>query len=326
MLSACTDDAAVVPHADLALFRVQSGDPPDYSVVLMDSNGKNARAITTNTTPALFGRPAWSPDGTKIALATNLKRSSDSTPVTDIYVYDADGAHGRRLTRTGDAGAPVWSPDGQTIVFARFRYSSSYTSSIWSVRVDGSRQQQVLPQVKNQLDIPGSWSPDGTLLAFTRTPSPKPAPDGRLPNGSAVYVVGADGTGLHKLLRRASDPAWSPDGQTMAYRSDRDENGELSYGDIVFYANELYLMNSDGTDKRRLTRTKDLNEAMPAWSPDGQWIAYQRGKVTGNAEGTSIFLLASDQSCNQAIAHDPQLNIWYTAPAWRPGALGASCP
>jgi hypothetical protein len=55
--------------------------------------------------------------------------------------------------------------------------------------------------------------------------------------------------------------------------SDRDETGQLSYGDRSFFANELYVMDADGGHPVRLTRTKQLNESSPSWSPDGRVIA-----------------------------------------------------
>lgn len=123
-----------------------------------------------------------------------------------------------------------------------------------------------------------------------------------------------------RLAGRSSDPDWSPDGRHIAFASDRDQNGTLSYGDRAFFANELYVMRSDGSGERRLTRTRDVNERKPDWSPDGSLIAYQVGEVVDNAQGTSVFVVAADGECTRRVADDPLLTTWFANPTWRPGS------
>ncbi len=82
-----------------------------------------------------------------------------------------------------------------------------------------------------------------------------------------IYVTNVDGTGE----RRFTDspgldgfPTWSPDGQRIAFISDRAGGGNW----------EIYVMDSNGTHQRRLTNTPEEDEAVPASSPDGEQIAY----------------------------------------------------
>jgi Tol biopolymer transport system component len=62
--------------------------------------------------------PAWSPDGSQIAFATDAKTGFPNGSTTAIYIADVDGSHVRRLTAIGEHDAlPAWSPDGRRIAF-----------------------------------------------------------------------------------------------------------------------------------------------------------------------------------------------------------------
>jgi TolB protein len=130
----------------------------------------------------------------------------------------------------------------------------------------------------------------------------------------------SDGSSPRLLIEDAADPAFSPDGRRLAYISARDANGSLTYGDRRRAANELYVAAADGRSPRRLTRTRDLNEARPTWSPGGTRIAFQRGEVIDNAEATAIRQVNADGTCEQSVLAHPRLNTWYASPAWRPTA------
>ena len=64
-------------------------------------------------------------------------------------------------------------------------------------------------------------------------------------------------------------PAWSPDGSTIAFAAEPDEN----HGGI-------WLIASDGTNLRRLTDEEKFDDMAPAWSPDGKWLVFSRGPIS----------------------------------------------
>lgn len=241
---------------------------------------------------------------------------------TDIWVMRANGSGRRRLTADGRSFRPIWSPGGDWIYFAR-RGSAEPAppAAIWSMRPDGSDLRQVTELVEGRYDIPGSFAPHGGVLAFTRGTHTELGAHGRARNARAVWVVRADGSDARRLARRSADPAFSPDGRRIAFVTDRDENGELSYGDRVFYANELYLMDADGSRPRRLTRTRARNEALPSWLPSGTRLAYQLGRTYQNAQAMVVMQANRDGSCATEVFADPGADRWpwYAAPTWRPG-------
>jgi Tol biopolymer transport system component len=86
-----------------------------------------------------------------------------------------------------------------------------------------------------------------------------------------IYSVDADGTELARLTDNDSfdgHPAWSPDGQRIAFTSNRDAGGD------PWSTSELYVMDVDGSNVERLTFSKS-GAGRPTWSPDGTRIAYE---------------------------------------------------
>ena len=247
------------------------------------------RRLKGSTRPDPSPRVSWSPDGGQLAFSNSSSRGNDFK--SDIYVVDVRTLEQRRVTTWRDSTEPVWSSDGKTIVFTRIRGSTYNASgSLWAIPVDGGDARQLTPSVRGRIDAPGSFSPTGSSIAITRS----------------------------LLARSAIQPAYSPSGTRLAFSSDRDRNGSLTYGDTTEPATELYVSAADGTRPRRLTRTRDVDEYAPSWSPSGETLAFQRGTVIGNAEGYVIRQVNADGTCARNLLADPKLDTWYTHPAWRP--------
>jgi TolB protein len=96
-------------------------------------------------------------------------------------------------------------------------------------------------------------SPDGKRIAYRHERN------GGYPE---IWVMNADGTGQHRLIRDGGFPTWSPDGSMIAYAP---PGGPSAMSRIA-------IMNADGSGKRRLPHT-DGGE-YPSWSPDGKRIAF----------------------------------------------------
>ncbi len=104
-----------------------------------------------------------------------------------------------------------------------------------------------------------------TRIAFMST---------RNEDNGEIFLVNSDGRRVRRLtkhLQYDAVPAWSPDGQKIAFMSFRDEHRFQGRGAI---RGEIYVMNSDGTNPINLTQSPGRADGSPSWSPDGKQIAF----------------------------------------------------
>jgi dipeptidyl aminopeptidase/acylaminoacyl peptidase len=146
-------------------------------------------------------------------------------------------------------------------------------------------------------EIEPTWSPDGTLIAFTV--------DDTMRND--IYVMRADGSRRTRLTTgtmEGTNPAWSPDGQRIAFVSWNDEENTA-----------LFVMKADGSNLARLTEpTGTVEHDDPAWSPDGQRLAFTAWGA-GDAGTSDIRIVNADGTNDRRIAWGGGFD-W--DPAWSP--------
>jgi TolB protein len=236
-------------------------------VYVMNADGSGQRRLTNGGAPTGCGqehRPAWSPDGRRMAFVRHDPQFGISGP-PDIWVMNVDGTAGRRVARNVGWSVPAWSPDRRRIAFVGGRGNPG----LWVVNADGSGQSRLTRHAASLTSAP-VWSPDGGRIAFVGWR------DGNFGSHNLeIYVINADGSGQRRLTRNTAqdrDPVWSADGRRIAYVS----NGQL------------YVINADGSRQRRLTRTNGARNVAPAWSPDGRRIAFERRVGRQDHRGTPL--------------------------------------
>lgn len=173
----------------------------------------------------------------------------------DLYIASVDGGTATPLTSTADRKefAAVWSRDGTRIAFASAPLAGG-TASLWVMSHDGSAPRMISGELQLAVDevVPAaSWSPDGRRLVFSA--------------GERLYVVGADGSGLHQVAGAGSWPAWSPRGDLIAFFGAGDTKG-------------VHVVSADGGPSTKVsTRSGGAIELVPQWSPDGSRLLYHAG-------------------------------------------------
>lgn len=183
-------------------------------------------------------------------------------PNQDIYLVDPAEEGPRRLTdHLGLDYNATFTPDGRWLVFTSERRVVLDTDSLPAWATSTCRR-------------------DGRI-AFNTGPdfAPVDAP-------VDVWTVRPDGTGLKNLTNDETSndafPVWSADCEHIVFRSGRDGN------------KEIYIMEDDGTDPRRLTR-HPATETAPAISPDGEWVVFATGRDHTTAEDAEDLVPISRQ-------------------------------
>jgi Tol biopolymer transport system component len=274
----------------------------------MRPDGSRKRRLTRAAPADRLGpsnqQPSWSPSGDAIAYVS--ARSSHENGF-EIWTMRPDGSRKHRLTSNRVADLqPGWSPAGEQLLFVREPTSTS--AAIYAMNQDGTDQHELAREVPERgavfLHTP-TWSPDGLTIAYTRY-----ALDDRL--HLAIYAMDTDGTNRRELIADAADPAWSPDGSMLAFVSDRDHNGRCLFHECSGFANELYVARADGSDARRVTRTRAVEET-PTWSPDGTRIAFSR--VTNENTGYDIYTIRPSGTGLRRITRR-RGHEWHYQPSW----------
>jgi hypothetical protein len=265
---------------DLAgLGRIAYYNDDSHAVFLMNPDGSEKRLLIPDSDRRieLFPIFSWSPDGQSLAYSTHSW--------SDILIYSFDEAQSRDITNVIGKFElqPNWSPDGRKIAFSGNLLSKLF--NIYVMNRDGSGITQ-LTDCAEGCRAP-DWSPSGEYIAYQ--------------SGHDINVMKSDGSGARRIASGQINtlPAWSPDGQQVAFLR-AEEPGPHT----------LYLVNQDGTVARALTDTS-FNPTHLSWSPDGRYIVFDNYMV-GEQWGT-LWLMDVESGALKQIAK------WGNySPAWSP--------
>jgi Tol biopolymer transport system component len=259
---------------------IAGGEQGVPQLMTWDPSASDGHILAPNPYPQWD--PAVSPDGTQIAYRGYFGPQEGDY---DLYVMNADGSGISRLTHDALASGPAWSPDGSQIAFGAAGIGGVPAkfvgrSLIELITPNGSGLHPLTDPPTGAEDASPTWSPDGTRLAFVRS----------TPEGSQIFTIGADGTGVTQLTSAPgfkSHPAWSPDGRTIVFAQSPNEGG----------ASQIYAVDVGGGTPTQLKGTGTCTN--PVWIDDGARIAY------AYQEGTELRTMDPDGS-NVATVTGPR--------------------
>jgi Tol biopolymer transport system component len=258
----------------------------EEQVYTVDPDATNQQLVYNNSEVG-----QWSPDGTRIALVTQL-----GPPQVLLFNVD-DGSSvyfGLPFDLYPDLAlfCTVWSPDGARLACEGQGQTGPSLTGVYTLRSsDGGDLQRVTSDPTGD-DCPSDYSPNGKRLVITRAND----------TTYEIDTVNLDGSGLTRITPEGMEfnfcnGNWSPQGNQIVF------SAHVPNGD---YHSSVWVVHSDGTGLRQLPIAGPCGGPFsdpttfgcfnPVWSPDGQRIAFgrnqddgQRDLYTVNADGSGLF-------------------------------------
>ena len=218
----------------------------------MDYDGENQHELTQLHTISLT--PRWSPDATRIAFTCYAPPGSGSVLTAQICIYSMASSRQISWPRFhGTNSSPAWSPDGSQVMFMS---SMLGNPELFITDTSGGHPKRLT--YSTAASTSPAWNPKtGQQVAFV-------SDRGGLPQ---LYIMNADGSSPTKVdlpdKGYVIDPAWSPNGQLMAF-SWRRPDGNY----------DIYAMDISTHQLVELTRDAARNER-PSWAPDGRHLIFE---------------------------------------------------
>ena len=232
--------------------------------------------------------PSPSPDGKRLVYISVVSGKEH------LFTMNVDGSNVVQLTRDdADHEDPAWSPDGNKIAFV---FITKERTSIAVMNANGSSVDLLTPKEVNT--IHPNWSADSKQVIYCTNDDLAPAKK----NEAQIDVVDLATRKIRRLISGGINTygSWSPDMRQIVFRK------------IIGEANsEVFLANSDGSNRRNLT-SHPAFDGWPAWSPDGKRIAFASNR---RGHGYQIFVMSADGNELRLVANTEGRA---TAPRWSP--------
>jgi Big-like domain-containing protein/WD40 repeat protein len=265
------------PDRSKIAFAEGPGGATGFDIYILDLTTGVLQNITQSS-GVTDDRPAWSPDGTRIAYESG----------NDIIVHPLAGGTDLNLTSTltPKAWKVAWSPDSQTVYYSVGDITQEPNGTNNDIRLfqqpaDNSSAGTELLHVSGAHVFQPSISPDGTKLCYTLSlhagnSTSAEVVAASLSSPAAITPIAASGKGDYNCT-------WSPDGTEIAYAEDYAGNAEI------------FMTSADGTGiPINLTNNTGVFDGNPDWAPDGPPVCPARTVQVFENTPTTITLQCND--------------------------------
>ena len=303
--------------------------------------------VATTLAVAQLARPAGA-----AAVAQLARPAGAATPPTGqlvgysdaagVFEVAPDGTGARQLpgTHAGSA-SPAWSHDGNVVAFTEAARPGDQSGDVGlaTVVADGTCRV-AFPNPGPGVYSSPAWSRDGSHLAYVHSDPGQPF--GTNPRVEVSRSDGSGATTLADTFSAATSLAWAPDGSGRLVYSDSfglhlvdtrtgtgrvlDPTGDTEFaqwspgGRRIAYSIStqpaLWVIDADGTHRTRLTPLTPPfpEDFLPAWSPDGSRIAFNRSGLTPSG-GADVWVIGADGTGARAVTSSHSVGA---GPLWSP--------
>ena len=303
-----------------------SEEDGDAEIYLVNPDSGEAAPVERLPSSTESG-PRWSPDGEYVAFVSGQPDS------LDIRLVSVEGTETLQslASSEGNEESPRWNADGDQVAYVTDvdGHSDVYVAPFSAGEGEGGNPIRITSE--DTEEFLGDWSPDGQWLVFTRRGNEE---------SRGLWLRNPAGVNLFRLTSEDDvGPAWSPDGDAIAFVRNVDGNRDIYLllpeddddwrgpvkaqplitspaadhspnwapdGDTLVYVSErdgnaeIYTLESDEDDPPQRLTTNEAGDSQPVWSPDGKRIAFV-SDLYGEGE---IFVMNADGSNQQRLTHN----------------------
>lgn len=264
-------------------------DIPNAQTKLAGEYAIQTEQAKPTSTPIPTNTPVPTPLGSSSGKILFEQSRIDNDEISDFMIVDIESKEIVNLTNNQNNSTsyyyPSVSPDGTKIAYSLLTKEDLQLGEFWKhelfiMDIDGNNKEKIssiqMYLGNNQIDTllienQPAWSPDGKNIAFSSNRNS--LLDNLIFDDAEIYVINLDNYEIQQLTKArdySNTPSWSPDGQQIAFMSNRD-------GDW-----DIYIMNSDGTGMDENITKNTSSERFPSWSNDGKFIVYHSDRDGNN--------------------------------------------